>query len=62
MMIVEIDCPSCQQHAFTADWDTYDTRVVCPVCGEAYTIAYDASYDEATGDEDGWFYLEPAPV
>ena len=33
--------------------------IICPKCGNKMKVEYEESYDEATGEEDNWWWLEP---
>lgn len=59
MNLLDLSCPSCRQDIeVNADFDTIGNEVVCPHCSAESNIWYDYCYDEQTGDENGWFYLE----
>lgn len=41
------------------DWNSFGLVITGPSCGAHMRVAYDESYDPDSGDEVGWFYLEP---
>jgi len=40
------------------DWDSWNEEIECPKCGNKMTVNYDESYDEESGEEDSWWWLE----
>lgn len=39
------------------DFDDIDKVLTCETCGRRWTLRFELSFDEETGEEDGWFWL-----
>lgn len=52
-------CPYCKKDILAdLSFRNISEKVECQLCGNKSQIAYEESYDENTGDEWGWFFLE----
>ena len=41
------------------DWDTLcEEFIECPNCGNKMVVEYDESWDEESGEENSWWWLE----
>ena len=52
-------CEGCEKlHDRSFWWDDANTILTCSICSKKYEVYGDCSYDEDSGDEDCWFWLE----
>ena len=54
------DCKKCDEDVSTLmDWDSLcEEYIECSNCGHRMTVKYDYSWDEESGEEDSWWWLE----
>lgn len=55
-----MNCIECKHDiSELVNFDTLcDDFIECPNCSTKMTVEYDESYDEESGNESGWFWLE----
>ena len=58
---MSMECLKCKQDVSgLMNWDTLcEDFIECPNCGNKMTVEYDESYDEESGEENCWWWLEP---
>ena len=57
---MNFECPYCDAEIpELIGWDTLGATVQCLHCGKCFEASYDETYDTETGEEYGWFYLDP---
>jgi hypothetical protein len=54
-----MECKGCEELRDRSFWwnDVCDV-LTCPECNSRYAVCGDSSFDEESGDEDCWFWLE----
>ncbi len=54
-----VNCPSCNAELnIEYGWNNIDKEIICEECEKEFEMFYDETYNEESGEEYGWFYLD----